>query len=244
MSLSKLLALLVCASFALGAVSRAAEMDVKATKTPEEIAKEKKRRATLAAAGIDPDRKPAAPPAAPAAPAKPGAAPAVASATGLQSYTFNVTGMMCNNCEQSVTTSFKKSEGVSNVAAVTAAGTAVVTYDPAKTSIEKLLEEFKVNKMARFTAMKAGEKPAYVYSGKDETLMGGMSIKGKDAAADVVARINAHREGEPAERYINLLATGELATKIEEIRKSGVRRVKIVGVVSDAGVKVNSIEPQ
>lgn len=93
MSLSKLLALLVCASFALGAVSRAAEMDVKATKTPEEIAKEKKRRATLAAAGIDPDRKPAAPPAAPAAaPGKAGTA--AASTTGLQTYSFNVTGMM------------------------------------------------------------------------------------------------------------------------------------------------------
>lgn len=120
----------------------------------------------------------------------------------------------------------------------------MVTYDPAKTNVEKMLAEFKANKAARFMAMKAGEKPTYNYSGKDEELIGGMSIKGKDAAADVVARLNAQRSGEPADRYFNLIATGELATKIEEIRKSGVRRVKIVGVVSDAGVKVNSIEPQ
>lgn len=99
MSLSKILTLMLCASFAFVAVVGAAEMDA-SKKTPEEIAKEKKRRATLLAAGIDPDRKPAPPPARPTAPAKPGApgapnaAAAAASAAGLETYAFNVTGMM------------------------------------------------------------------------------------------------------------------------------------------------------
>lgn len=131
-----------------------------------------------------------------------------------------------------------------SVIADDAVGTAVVTFDPKVTNVEKMLADFKVNKMARFQAMKAGEKPTYNYSGKDEVLTGGMSIKGKDAPGDVVARIQAQRSGEPAERYINMIATGELAAKIEKIRQEGIRSVKVVGTVSDAGIKVTSIDPQ
>jgi hypothetical protein len=140
-----------------------------------------------------------------------------------------------------VSSAFKKSAGVTDVKAVTAEGTAVVSYDASKTTIEKLVEEFKKEKAARFEIYKQGEKPQYNYSGKDEAFRGPLLIKDPSTGADVVCRINAHRAGEAAERIFNIIATGEMATQLEKLRKEGVREVNITGVASDAGIKLTKI---
>jgi copper chaperone CopZ len=230
----KTLAYLVLCSMFLGVVSAADKVDE--SKMDE---KEKTRRRMLRAAGIDPDKKKEEPkPAAAAAPM------GTSAAKGGESYAFNVTGMMCNNCETSVSLTMKKIAGVSDAKADTAAGTAVIKFDPAMTTIEIILEEFKKTKAQRFEAFKAGDKPSYTYSGKDETLRGRLAIKPADAGADVVCRINAHRSGENADRWFNVVASGDLATQIEKIRKEGVQNVRITGVVSDAGVKATKIEAE
>ena len=232
----KLMLLALCSVF-MGASMQAADM-ADESKMDE---KEKTRRRMLRAAGIDPDKKKETAPAAPAA-----GTPAVAGAktSGGTSYTLNVTGMMCNNCESSVSTTLSKIAGVSSAVADDAAGTAVIKYHAGTTTIEKILEEFKKNKARRFEAFKQGEKPAYVYSGKDETLRGRLSIKSSEAGAEVVCRLNAQRSGENADRLFNVLATGDLAAQIEKIRKEGVQNVKITGVVSDAGIKATKVEAE
>jgi hypothetical protein len=144
----------------------------------------------------------------------------------------------------SVQSAFQKSAGVSKAVADMAAGTAKVSFDPAKTDIEKLITEFKANKAARFDVFKAGEKPTFSYSGKDETLRGRLAIKPADAAGDVVCRINAQRGGENADRWFNVVATGDLATQIDKIRKEGVQNVRITGIVSDAGIKASKVEAE
>ena len=144
----------------------------------------------------------------------------------------------------SVQSAFQKSLGVTKVVADMAAGTAKVNYDPTKTDIDKLQKEFKANKAARFDVFKAGEKPSYNYSGQPETLRGRLAIKPADAPGDVVCRVNSQRSGEPADRWFNVVATGDLATEIEKIRKEGVQNVRITGVVSDAGIKATKVEAE
>ena len=236
--MSKKLMLLVVCSLFLGAAVKAAEM-ADESKMDE---KEKTRRRMLRAAGIDPDKKKEAPKA-PATNA-PAATADAKGGSGGTSYTLNVTGMMCNNCEASVAATLKKIAGVNDAKADTGAGTAMIKYDANSTTIEKILEEFTKTKARRFEAFKAGEKPAYVYSGKDETLRGRLSIKPADGAADVVCRINAQRSGENADRWFNVVASGDLATQIEKVRKEGVQNVKITGVVSDAGIKATKVEAE
>lgn len=61
-----------------------------------------------------------------------------AGAAKTQTVTLNVKGMMCGGCEKAVAGTYKKVEGVTDVKADNAAGTATVTYDPTKTNPEAL----------------------------------------------------------------------------------------------------------
>ena len=120
---------------------------------------------------------------------------------------------------------------------------ATVVFDPKKITIDKLVENFQ-GKDDRFKAYKPGETPPapkYNYTGKPETLSGRMTIRAPDNEKNVIARIIAHRNGEPTERIFNLIAESEMATQIEVKRKEGVP-VTVTGVVSEAGMKVDKIE--
>ena len=144
----------------------------------------------------------------------------------------------------SVSSAFKKSAGVTDAKPNMEAGTALVTFDSGKTDAEKIMQEFKTNKAARFEVYKQGEKPKYNYDGREETLRGALAVKMPDAPGTVICRINGHRSGETAERWINVIASGELAAEIDKIRKSGVQRVAITGVCSEDGIKAAKIEAQ
>jgi copper chaperone len=52
--------------------------------------------------------------------------------------TLKITGMTCGGCEGAVRVAAKKVDGVKGVTASHKAGTAEVTYDPAKTSPEAI----------------------------------------------------------------------------------------------------------
>ncbi|RYD72966.1 MAG: heavy-metal-associated domain-containing protein, partial [Verrucomicrobiaceae bacterium] len=52
--------------------------------------------------------------------------------------TFKVKGMMCDSCEGAVRKAVGKLEGIKGVLADSEKGTALVDYDPAKTSEEKI----------------------------------------------------------------------------------------------------------
>lgn len=64
---------------------------------------------------------------------------------------FKVSGMMCGSCENAVKNAVTKVNGVKSVEADSEKGTAVVTYDPAKTDQAKIAAainttKFKVEK--------------------------------------------------------------------------------------------------
>ncbi len=175
--------------------------------------------------------------------AKTPGAPAAPASDGTETVILPITGQMCNNCAVAVSTYFKKMDGVKDATA-DGAKTATVVFDPKKTTIEKLLEAFK-GKDDRFKAYKPGEtppEPKYTYSGKPESISGKMTIRGTDSAKDVVARLIAHRSGEPTERIFNLIADSAIAEKIEAKRKEGVGSVTVTGVVSAEGIKVEKID--
>ncbi len=52
--------------------------------------------------------------------------------------TFKVSGMVCGSCENAVKNAVTKVDGVKTIDADSGKGTAVVAYDPAKTSEEKI----------------------------------------------------------------------------------------------------------
>lgn len=137
---------------------------------------------------------------------------------------------------------FKKCDGVTEAKASNPEASATVTYDPAKTDAEKLLTAFKGNSPPKFAAFKKGAAPkaVFVYDGKEETLSGPLAIKAKDAGSEVVCRIVAKRNNEQLQRAINLIASSDLATKLEEIKKKGVGAT-VSGVVSEAGMKVTKV---
>lgn len=68
------------------------------------------------------------------------------------------------------------------------------------------------------------------------TLSGTMAVKGTDAKKDVVARI----EGRKRYTWLNLIATGELATKIQTLRENG-DKVKVTGKKTGDDVVVESV---
>ncbi len=79
-----------------------------------------------------------------------GLAAATARAEDTKS-TFKVNGMMCTSCEGKVKGAVTKVDGVKSVEADSEKGTAVVSYDPTKTSEAKITEainntSFKVAK--------------------------------------------------------------------------------------------------
>lgn len=64
---------------------------------------------------------------------------------------FKVKGMMCGSCESAVKNAVTKVDGVKSIEADADKGTAVVAYDPAKTSEDKIAAainttKFKVEK--------------------------------------------------------------------------------------------------
>jgi len=68
------------------------------------------------------------------------------------------------------------------------------------------------------------------------TLTGTMAVKGTDAKKDVVARI----EGRKRYTWLNLIATGDLAAKIQKLREDG-DKVKVTGKKTGDDVVVESI---
>ncbi len=77
---------------------------------------------------------------------------AIASAAaGEAKANFKVNGMMCGSCESAVKKAVTKVDGVKSIEADADKGTAVVAYDPAKTSEDKIAAainttKFKVQK--------------------------------------------------------------------------------------------------
>ena len=69
------------------------------------------------------------------------------------------------------------------------------------------------------------------------TLAGMMAVKGTDAKKDVVARIEGKKKG----HWYNLVATGEIATKIEKLRQEG-DKVKVSGKKTGDDIAVESID--
>lgn len=73
------------------------------------------------------------------------------AAAGEAKANFKVNGMMCGSCENAVKNAVTKVDGVKSIEADSDKGTAVVAYDPAKTSEEKIAAainttKFKVQK--------------------------------------------------------------------------------------------------
>lgn len=60
------------------------------------------------------------------------------NATEAGKSTFKVSGMKCESCENAVTKAVTKLDGVKTAEADAKKGEAVVTYDPAKVSTEKI----------------------------------------------------------------------------------------------------------
>ena len=60
--------------------------------------------------------------------------------------TFKVKGMMCGSCENAVSKAVTKVDGVKSVDADSGAGEAVVSYDPVKTSPEKITAAINTTK--------------------------------------------------------------------------------------------------
>ena len=60
--------------------------------------------------------------------------------------TFKVSGMSCSSCEGAVKGAVTKVDGVKSVDANAEKGTAVVAYDPAKTSEEKIAAAINTTK--------------------------------------------------------------------------------------------------
>jgi hypothetical protein len=76
-------------------------------------------------------------------------------------------------------------------------------------------------------------------AGKQESLVGMMSIKPAGAADDVIGVIVAKHGG--AEKAFKVIATGELVKQIDVLRKNGTR-VKLTGVVGEDTIKVAKAE--
>lgn len=60
--------------------------------------------------------------------------------------TFKVNGMMCGSCESAVSKAVTKVDGVKSVDADSGSGEAVVSYDPTKTSPEKITAAINTTK--------------------------------------------------------------------------------------------------
>ncbi len=69
-----------------------------------------------------------------------------AAAGANKETTFKVSGMMCSSCENSVKSAVTKVDGVKSIEADSDKGTAVVAYDPAKTSDEKIAAAINATK--------------------------------------------------------------------------------------------------
>lgn len=69
------------------------------------------------------------------------------------------------------------------------------------------------------------------------TLAGMMAVKATDAKKDVVARLEGKKKG----HWYNLVATGEIATKIEKLRQEG-DKVKVSGKKTGDDIAVESID--
>ena len=65
-------------------------------------------------------------------------AQATTEAVGNKTVTLAVSGMTCTGCENTVTEAVTKVEGVSSIKASFADSTAVVSFDPSKTSIDAI----------------------------------------------------------------------------------------------------------
>jgi copper chaperone CopZ len=63
-----------------------------------------------------------------------------------KSATFKVTGMTCGSCEALLKDATTKVEGVKSIEPNAEKGTAVVTYDPAKTNEEKIAAAINATK--------------------------------------------------------------------------------------------------
>ncbi|HLX60701.1 MAG TPA: hypothetical protein VKX17_05410 [Planctomycetota bacterium] len=75
--------------------------------------------------------------------------------------------------------------------------------------------------------------------GSTITITGMMAVKAKDAKADIVCRMTSGNQ--KMDPVYNLVATGELATKIQSMRENG-DRVKVTGKVTGDNIEVASIE--
>lgn len=67
-------------------------------------------------------------------------------AASTKSATFKVTGMVCGSCEASLKEAVTKVEGLKSIEPNAEKGTAVVTYDPARTSEEKIVAAINATK--------------------------------------------------------------------------------------------------
>ncbi len=67
-------------------------------------------------------------------------------AAATKSATFKVTGMVCGSCEATLKDATTKIEGVKSIEANAEKGTAVVAYDPARTTEEKIAAAINATK--------------------------------------------------------------------------------------------------
>ncbi len=58
----------------------------------------------------------------------------------IEQLTFNVKGMTCTGCEETIETNVKKLEGIQNVIASHTEKTAIIEYDPQKSDTTKIKE--------------------------------------------------------------------------------------------------------
>ena len=75
--------------------------------------------------------------------------------------------------------------------------------------------------------------------GSTVTITGNMAIKAKEAKSDVVCRLLSGNQ--KMDKVYNLVATGDLATKIQSMRENG-DRVKVTGKVSGDDIAVEKVE--
>lgn len=67
-------------------------------------------------------------------------------AAGTKSATFKVTGMVCGSCEASMKEAVSKVEGLKSIEPNAEKSTAVVSYDPARTTEEKIAAAINATK--------------------------------------------------------------------------------------------------
>jgi copper chaperone CopZ len=122
-------------------------------------------------------------------------ASAGASASDGTKTTLTISGMTCGGCATAVKIQLKRTEGVTGYVVSYEKGEAVVTYDPARTTPERIAES--ISKTGFKASVKGGKKPTSEAIGTGKELRGFIAwlpmLAADDAAAAGVQAATFHQ---------------------------------------------------